>query len=105
MEPFTIIWGTALILAAIMMPGFAMTFAFMPAANSIRWSERLGLSFVFGLTPYLLLHFLTKNISLQITTESTLLTIVVITAASAAVWKMRAGKAKEGAPSSAATHS
>ncbi|MFH0862952.1 MAG: hypothetical protein V1875_07990 [Candidatus Altiarchaeota archaeon] len=93
MDAYTIIFGTALILAAIMVPGFALTAAVMPSAGGIRWSERLGLSLVFGLTPYLLLHFLTKNMNLQITTETTLLTIAAVTIASAAVWKMRTEKA------------
>ncbi len=89
MEPLTIIWGTSLILAAIVVPGLAVTAALMPKPEDIRWSERIGLSFVFGLTPYLLLHFLTKNVNFPITTSTTLLTLGAVTVASAAVWNVR----------------
>ena len=92
MEPGQIIWGTFLILVAILVPGLALTGAFMPKPDEIRWSERIGLGFVFGLTPYLLLHFLTKNADFPITTTTTPLTIAAVTVAGAAVWNIRRQK-------------
>jgi uncharacterized membrane protein len=89
MDPGMIIWGTVLILAAIMAPGLALTFAVMPKMSDVRMAERLGLSLVFGISPYLLLHFLTKNVNFPITEATTQGTILGITVAAAAVWALR----------------
>lgn len=97
MEASAIIGDTIMILAIIMAPGLALTAAFIPKLGGIRLAERLGLSLVFGLTPYLILHFLAKNANIPLTTGTTLIVIAIVTVASAAVWRIRLSKsASEG---------
>jgi hypothetical protein len=92
MDAGLIIWGTFLILASIFVPGWAVTAAIIPRMEEIRWSERFGLALVFGITPFLLMHFLTKNISFPITTTTMPLMILAVTVAGLAVWKIRSDK-------------
>lgn len=72
-----------------MVPGFAVTLALFPRMGQISWAERIGSSFVFGITPQLLLYFLAKNLSVPIDTTTSLAAVAVITVAGVAVWKRR----------------
>jgi len=88
-DAYFIAWATAWILAAIMAPGLAVGFAVFPRTDQIRWSERIGLSFVFGLLPQMLIYFLTKNLSVPVTESTTQASIAAVTFAGAAVWLAR----------------
>jgi|WetSurMetagenome_2_1015567.scaffolds.fasta_scaffold129925_2 hypothetical protein len=89
MEAYHILWGSALILASILAPGFALTFAVFPLAESVKWAERLGLALVFGMVPELLLYFLTKNLSVPVTVETSQLALAAVTGLGILVYVLR----------------
>jgi uncharacterized membrane protein len=89
METGQIIWGSALLVLLVFAPGLAVTLALFPGLNQITWSERIGLSFVFGLIPQLILYFLTKNLSVPVTTTTSFLLVFLVIAAGLVVWKRR----------------
>jgi uncharacterized membrane protein len=89
MDAYVIIWETAFILAAILAPGIALTFALFPMARDVSWSERLGLGLVLGLVPQVILYFLTVNAGVPMTEWTTLGTMASVTAFGAIVWKLR----------------
>ncbi|MFH0859983.1 MAG: DUF1616 domain-containing protein [Candidatus Altiarchaeota archaeon] len=79
MDFLTIVKGTAVILSLIVVPGYALTLALFPKKNEIDTIERMGLVFLLGLTPMILLYFLNKNFGIAITTSSTALSVAVVT--------------------------
>lgn len=92
MDVYSIVSGTGLILAAILAPGIAVTFAVFPRVEELTWAERLGLGLVFGLLPQLVMLFLAKNFSVAVTGASTWLAVLAVTAVGFAVWRMRSGR-------------
>jgi len=89
MEALQIIWASTLMVFSVFTPGLAMTLALFPKVNRIKWVERIGLAFVFGMIPQLTLYFLAKNLSVPITTVTSTLFILVFTMAGFIVWKKR----------------
>ena len=89
MELNSVLLGTTLIVTTIGVPGLAVTFALFPRVNEIRWSERLGLSLVCGLLPYLLLYFSAKNLSIPITQTTSQAAIAGVTLLGLAGWSIR----------------
>jgi hypothetical protein len=89
MDAYLIIWGTSLILAAILLPGLAVTLAMFPRLNDIRWAERLGLSLVFGIIPELALYFLSNNLNVPITKTTSQTAVAAVTAIGIIVWRLR----------------
>ncbi|MBD3388605.1 MAG: DUF1616 domain-containing protein [Candidatus Altiarchaeales archaeon] len=89
MEAFQIIWVSAFLVLLVFVPGLAVTLALFPKKRGLTWSERLGLSLIFGLAPQLLLYFLTKNLGMPINTLTSSLAIAFVTLAGIAVWKKR----------------
>ncbi|MFH1055256.1 MAG: hypothetical protein V1744_04080 [Candidatus Altiarchaeota archaeon] len=89
MDAFQIVWGTSLILAAILLPGLAVTFAIFPKKGQVNPPERIGLGLIFGILPQLMLYFLMKNLSIQSTTSTTTLSVLLVTAVGLAVWYKR----------------
>jgi hypothetical protein len=89
MEPTQILTGTGLILAAIIVPGLAVTLAVIPKLDEIKWPERFGLSLIFGLVPQLMIYFLSNNLNVPITTVSSQAAIAGVTVLGLVVWKIR----------------
>jgi len=90
MDGFQIFLGTGLILAAVLLPGLSITLALFPKWDDVRWAERLGLGLVFGITPELVLYFLSSNIqAVPVTSGTTLASIFLFTAAGLAVYMRR----------------
>jgi len=89
MEPFAIIKATILISFVILFPGLLVTLAIFPKKDEIQLIERLGLSFVFGLIPQLILYFLDKNFSVPINSSTTLTIIVIVSVISIVIWQLR----------------
>lgn len=89
MEMTQIIWGSLLLLFAVFTPGYALTLAVFPKMGQIRMAERIGMALIFGFAPSLILYFLTKNLSIPITTTTSILTIGAVTFGSLAIWKRR----------------
>ena len=92
MEWSQILWVSALLVAAVFVPGFALTLAAFPRINQIPWAERIGLSFVFGFIPSLILYFMTKNMNVPIDTFTAPAIIAVVTFAGVGVWMLRKNK-------------
>jgi len=96
MDAYQIVWGTTLILAAILAPGLSVSLALIPRIGDIDWAERLGLALIFGITPHVILHFLDKNASVPLTETSSLASIFGVTAAGLIIWNIRLrGKSAE----------
>ena len=89
MEPFAIIKATVLISFIILFPGFLVTLATFPRKGEISSIERLGLSFVFGLIPQLILYFIDKNFSIPINSSTTLTSIIIVSVISIVIWQFR----------------
>jgi len=92
MDVYSIVSGTGLILAALLVPGLAVTFAIYPRADDVTWAERLGLGLVLGLLPQLVMLFITKNLSVAVTGSSMWLVVLAVTALGAVAWRMRSGQ-------------
>jgi len=95
MDLWPIIKGTGLILIFFLAPGLALTLAIFPGINQIKWAERIGLGLVLGLTPQVILYFLTKNFSVPVTTETSQAAILGVTLVGAAIWAYRKDKEVE----------
>lgn len=78
-----------MIVLALFIPGLAVTLALFPKPGQIKWAERIGLSLVFGIIPQLILYFLTKNLRVPVTTTTSQLSILLITAAGIIIWRWR----------------
>jgi uncharacterized membrane protein len=89
METSHIISYSALIISALVIPGVAVTLALFPKKDDVRLSERFGLSLVFGILPFFLLYFLSKNAGLPITTATSQGMMAAVTIAGLAIWKVR----------------
>lgn len=81
--------GAAAILAAVFLPGIALCYAIFPKKEELNLLERIGLSFVLGMTPTFLLYALDKNFSVAITTTTTLGTIVLTAVVGFIVYNIR----------------
>lgn len=79
MDTFSIIKGTVAIILIVIIPGYALTLAFFKK-KEIDVVERMGLSFLLGLIPYVVLYGLNKNVGLPINSTTTLVTVLLITA-------------------------
>lgn len=91
MEFSQIVKGTLTILLLLFIPGYALTLALFPKKKVIDTLEKIGLSFVFGLTPILLLYFLNKNLAIPISTSTTLFSIAFVTFAGIIIYYRRIG--------------
>jgi len=72
MQVSDIVTGSILLAFAVFIPGFALTLAVFPKKDSITYVERAGFSLIFGLIPHLTIYFLTKNLSVAITSTSSI---------------------------------
>ncbi len=79
MDTISIIKGTLAIIAAVAIPGFALTLALF-SKKEIDAVERAGLSLFLGMIPIVLLYALNKNSSIPINTTSTIGVILFVTA-------------------------
>ncbi len=89
MEWSQIVWGSALLVLGVFAPGFALTLAAFPKIEQIPWAERIGISFIFGFVPSLILYFTAKNLSIKITTGSSALVMLAVIGAGVGVWMIR----------------
>lgn len=91
MELFTIIWVSIAILAVLLIPGIAMSFAIFPKKGDLEFLHRFALSLVLGFTPFFLLYFAEKNFFVPvnfITISAAILSVFFI---SMAIWSFRRG--------------
>lgn len=87
---FLTILITALgILILVFVPGFCLSLAFFPKRKSLDIIERLGLSFLLGLTPQFLLYFLDKNFFVPLNFQNTALALILVSALGILTWKVR----------------
>jgi hypothetical protein len=91
MEGSTVIMTTVTVLALVFIPGLSLTLAFFPRWSQITTPERLGLSFILGLTPALLLYFLDKNLWVPFNSTNSALAYAAVTATGLVVWHLRRG--------------
>jgi len=84
-----IAFGSILILAIVFIPGIALCYAFFPKKGELNLIERIGLSFILGLTPTFLLYALEKNVGMPITTTTTITAIGLISVGGFMVYKAR----------------
>ncbi len=67
MEYWDAVFGSAGIIAAVMVPGIALSFALYPRPHALTLIERVGYASFLGFMPYVLLYFLQKNFSVPAT--------------------------------------
>lgn len=89
MDLFTIATGTILIILLILIPGISLSLALFPKKEELDPVERIGVSFVLGLTPQFLLYFGDKNLFVSTTTLTTAGTILLVTLIGLAIWRLR----------------
>jgi uncharacterized membrane protein len=89
MEGSQIIVKTALITLALTLPGLAVTLAVFPRKEQLKYAERLGLSFLFGAVPQLVIYFGSVNLGVPINSATSALAIAGVTAAGVVVWRLR----------------
>lgn len=90
---FPTILLTALgILILIFIPGFCLSLAIFPKRKSVDIIERLGLSFLLGLTPAFSLYFLEKNFFVPVNFLTTSLTFLLVSLIGILIWWVRKGK-------------
>jgi 4-hydroxybenzoate polyprenyltransferase len=89
MEYTQILFGTAVITMAVLVPGISLTLAAIPDLKRITWAERIGLGLVFGMLPQLALYFLTRNFHLPVNTYTSTSALIVPTALGIGVWEYR----------------
>ena len=89
MEGSSVILGSILLLVLILVPGVAMTLALFPKWKEINFVERLGLAVLMGLLPQLLLYLLNKNFGVEITSMTSILAILIITAFGVVIYYQR----------------
>jgi hypothetical protein len=77
MDVNLVINGTALIMGLILVPGLALSYGLLP--KKIDLGERLGISLIMGLSPYLVFYFLSKNLNLAVTETNVLATLAGMT--------------------------
>jgi uncharacterized membrane protein len=91
MDTQGILLGSAIMMALVLVPGYALTRGlFSRKELSVAWI--MVLSFFLGLVPPLILYALNKNISTPINSQTTLLTAAFVTAVGAVLWWGRQGK-------------
>jgi hypothetical protein len=89
MQGTAIIVDSALILAALAVPGLAVTLAVFPKWGQIGLAERLGLSFILGVMPQLAVYFASVNFGVPINAATSTASMVGVTVLGLAVWRMR----------------
>ena len=81
--------GSAAILAIVFVPGIALCYALFPKRGELNLVERVGLSFILGLTPTFLLYALEKNLSVPITMTTTFTALGLVTLVGVMGYKIR----------------
>jgi uncharacterized membrane protein len=87
MDGYTILWGSILLLFFIFVPGYALSLAVFPRRGEISVVERLGLSMILGVVPHGIIYLLNKNLGVEITSLTSFLVILLVTAAGLFHWK------------------
>lgn len=83
-----IIVGTTVITLLVFIPGYALARG-LYARKKLDSLWIIGLSFVLGLTPPLIVYALEKNLGIPATTETSLLTAAFVTCVGAVLWYSR----------------
>jgi uncharacterized membrane protein len=86
MELFAVIYGTAMMLISLLVPGTALSLALFPNQGNV---ERLATSLSLGVSPILLLYFLDKNFFVKITFESMAVATIALTLIGVITWRLR----------------
>lgn len=98
MEGSSVLVGSILLVALIIVPGLAVTLAVFPRWRQITFIERAGIAVILGMLPQLLIYFLDKNAGVEINFTTSLMLILVVTAAGGIVYysrkKQEAGHSK-----------
>ena len=89
MEYGRIVLGSALILLMIFAPGIALCYAIFPKKDELNIVERVGLSFILGLTPTFVLYILEKNFMIPLTRMTATTAIALITLAGFITYEIR----------------
>ncbi|VVB54798.1 Uncharacterised protein [uncultured archaeon] len=92
MDAVTAVKGTIVLMALLLIPGIAISYAIFPRKQDLDVLERLGYSFILGLTPPLILYFLSKTFEVPANPTTTTATFIFVTIAALAIWKMRPTK-------------
>ena len=89
MDWFQIFLTSTFLLVSVALPGIALSFALFPKRDQISFAERIGISFILGFIPPLILYFLTKNASVPINTLTSTICFFLVTAAGIGIFLMR----------------
>jgi len=81
MKDALIIKGAAVILAAVIAPGLALSYALFPKKGELTGLERGGISLLLGLVPVAFLYALDKNLSVpmnSVTVSASILGFILL---------------------------
>jgi len=92
MDLSTIIFVSIGIILLILIPGFALSLALFPRKRDLDTVERIGLSFVLGLTPQFILYFGDKNLFIPVNFYTTLISIILTSFVGIVIWFFRREK-------------
>ncbi|ODS42255.1 MAG: hypothetical protein MSIBF_02660 [Candidatus Altiarchaeales archaeon IMC4] len=92
MELFAVIKVASLVAAAVLVPGFFLSLGIFPKKTDIDITERIGISFFFGMIPYLLLYFANKNFFTAINAGSVLAMMLAVSVLGFVLWQARKEK-------------
>lgn len=89
MDVISVLTISVLMIIIVLVPGIALSMAIFPRREELDMVERVGISFVLGLTPQFVLYFADKNSIMPINEYTNLLMIILITIIGIAVWNLR----------------